>query len=318
MNIFFFLRKITFFSMPFLFISLFLDFIVTSGLKKTESYDFREWNVLYQSKINADLIINGSSRAWVHISPQILDTSFSIDTYNLGIDGHNFYLQYCRFLEYCKYNKLPKYIIQSVDVFTLNKRKDLYNKIQFLPYFDKKNIRIFTKTYDGFSTSDYYIPFYRYLNHFEVIKIGFLNFFQYEQHNNGKFKGYLGVERNWDNSYSNYLCSNKFINSYEFDEQTLILFNKYLNFCRENKIKVILVYTPEFIGNQLIFSNRLQVIDKFEKISKNHGVSFLNYSLDSMSFKTKYFYNSQHLNKNGSEIFSKKLSNDLVKLKFIN
>ena len=93
MEILSFLRKILIFSIPILFIILILDFIITLGLKKSESDDFREWNDLYQSKINADLIINGSSRAWVHISPQILDTSFSIDSYNLGIDGHNFYLQ---------------------------------------------------------------------------------------------------------------------------------------------------------------------------------------------------------------------------------
>jgi hypothetical protein len=318
MTIYFFLKKLLFFIIPIILVSLLLDFVVTSGLKKSQNYDFREWNDLYQGKINSDLIINGSSRAWVHISPQIIDTKLSLNSYNLGIDGHNFYMQYCRFLEYCHYNKPPKYIIQSVDLFTLFKRKDLYNKTQFLPYFDKKNIRKYTKSYLGFSNSDYYLPFYRYLNNFEIIKIGFLNFFKYEQSNNGKIKGYLGIDKKWDDSYFNYLISKKFINSYEFDDLTLFIFDQYLNFCTNNNIKVILVYTPEFIGNQMLFSNRLQVIERFKKISKNHDIIFLDYSLDSMSFKMKYFYNSQHLNKYGSEIFSKKLCDDLNKLKFIN
>jgi hypothetical protein len=40
---------------------------------------------------------------------------------------------------------------------------------------------------------------------------------------------------------------------------------------------------------------------------------FLDYSSDTICNNKKLFYNSQHLNSKGSEIFTKKLAKDLLK-----
>ena len=53
--------------------------MVDAGLRKSRNAYFANWNDLYNSKINADLLIMGSSRAEFHISPKILDSLLTLN-----------------------------------------------------------------------------------------------------------------------------------------------------------------------------------------------------------------------------------------------
>ena len=92
-----------------------LNYVVETGLKKSRSYYYAEWNDIFNSKINADVLICGSSRAYVHLSPKIIDTILHIKSYNIGMNGTQFLMEYDRFRIYLKHNKKPKYVIQTVD-----------------------------------------------------------------------------------------------------------------------------------------------------------------------------------------------------------
>ena len=96
-----------------------LQWICDTGLRKSEYENYREWNDAMLGKINAELLIQGSSRAWVHFSPKHLDSAFQINSYNLGIDGYDFLMQDSRLKIYLANNKRPEYIIQVMDITTL-------------------------------------------------------------------------------------------------------------------------------------------------------------------------------------------------------
>ena len=49
----------------------------------------------------------------------------------------------------------------------------------------------------------------------------------------------------------------------------------------------------------------------FDNIAKKYDIPILNYTYDSLSYDTLYFYNAMHLNKMGAEIFSTKLARDI-------
>jgi len=76
---------------------------------------------------------------------------------------------------------------------------------------------------------------------------------------------------------------------------------------------LIFVYTPEFIDGQKFMSNRDEIIDLYKIISNKYSIKFYDYSQDSICLNKKYFYNSMHLNKFGSEIFSRNLACALQK-----
>ena len=61
------------FVIPVIAVSYFADLVISKELKKSNSYTFGEysiWNDIYDGKINADIVIYGSSRAWVHFDPE--------------------------------------------------------------------------------------------------------------------------------------------------------------------------------------------------------------------------------------------------------
>ena len=72
-----------------------------------------------------------------------------------------------------------------------------------------------------------------------------------------------------------------------------------------------IVYTPVHIDGQKFVTNRDELIETYNNYSSKYSIRFYDYSKDSICLDRSYFYNSTHLNKKGSEIFSKKLANDL-------
>jgi len=152
----------------------FIDVFISRNLKKSNSFaegEYPVWNDVIDGKVNSDLVIYGSSRAWVHIDPAMISDSFKISAYNLGIDGHSFTLQYLRHSMLLQHNKKPKIILYSLDLFTFRKRDDLYNLEQFLPYMlYNKQIRDATIGFKGFNLWDYEIPLVRYYGLTDALK----------------------------------------------------------------------------------------------------------------------------------------------------
>ena len=67
-NIKYFLLFVT----PIVLFSYSIDLFISKYLKKSNVAAFGEysvWNDVFEGKINSDVLIYGSSRAWVHISP---------------------------------------------------------------------------------------------------------------------------------------------------------------------------------------------------------------------------------------------------------
>jgi hypothetical protein len=314
-----FILRLFLFFMPFLIFAMVKDFLITSELKKSKTFAYGEytvWNDLYKGEINSDLVVYGSSRAWLHLNPILIEKKLDITAYNIGIDGHNFWLQYLRHKTLLKHNKKPRYIILSVGPFTLQKREDLFNSNQFLPYMLlNKDIFDFTKSYNGFSLLDYIIPLKRYSGNLKVLFKSINNSF--ENHiGQSRIKGFMGADRQWTEDLENAKKRNP-VYTVKFDRSTLDLFNDFMQECNELDIKVIMVYTPEYIEGQNYVVNRTEVIAKYQSISKNYEVPFLDYSNDTMSYVKDYFYNTLHLNKKGANLFTQKLIDDLNEIKII-
>ena len=49
-------------------------------------------------------------------------------------------------------------------------------------------------------------------------------------------------------------------------------------------------------------------INVYKKLSKKHAIPFWDYSSDSISFNKDYFYNANHLNKTGADLFTAKFA----------
>lgn len=296
-----------------------LDLIISYNLKKS-NYAWGEysiWNDIYDGNINSEIVVYGGSNAWRHIDPQLLEKSFGLSAYNLGIDGHAFWLQYLRHKAFLKFNQKPKHIILTINSRCLQKSEELYNAEQFLPYMlVNKDIINYTSSYRGFTEFDYYLPLVRYVGNKNSVLQSIENSILFPKTIPKRKNGYQGLEQNWNNDFKS---AKKKISSFkaEVDPEVFTLFNDFLIECKEKNIKVILVHTPEHIEGQNFVQNRKEVITLFKNLSDKHEIPFLDYSNNIICTKKEYFYNASHLNKRGAELFTNMLIKDLKESRII-
>lgn len=290
-----------------------LQMIVDAGLRKSRSDDFVVWTDIYSGKINAEVLICGASRAWVMTSPAILDSVLNVNSYNIGIDGWNFGMQYARFRIYCQHNIKPKYVIQCIDPSTFNKREDLYNYQRFLPYLNDSIIRRVTSEYKGaFTFSECYFPMFKYNNKYAYVKEGILAHWGKEPKSK-KYKGYYPNPNKWNAAEFNSFKASRPEGVLEkVDTGTLLQFEEYLKYCRDNNIKLIFESPPVYYEGWALVKNAGEILGMAKKYAKEYNIPYLDYSTDSaLSLNSDYYYNSYHLNKLGAELFSRKLAQDL-------
>lgn len=314
-----FIINISLFFLPFILLAYPLDKFLSNNLRKSNLIAVKEypvWNAIFDSKVNSDIVIYGSSRAWVHIDAPMIQDSLKIRTYNLGIDGHNFWLQNLRHRLLLKFNKKPELIIYSVDIFTLQKRGDLYNKEQFLPYMLwDKDIERSTISYNGFNIPDYYVPLLRYYGKYDHIREAFRLKLKPQNNAPTRKNGYEGQLATWNDDFDKAKVG---IEKYtaNLDTASVRLFEAFLKNAISQKIKVALIYTPEYIEGQEFTKNRNEIINIYKSLGIKYDIPFYDFSNDSMVYDKKYFYNAEHLNKSGAELLTKELIDTLKKYNY--
>lgn len=291
-----------------------LDLWLSSHLKQAHTLangEYLVWNDIYAGKTDNELAIYGSSRAWRHFDPQILEDSLGLKTYNFGMDGYGFYLQYMRHLEYRKHNPKPKYIILSLDLFTFEMPKGLYNAGQFIPYMRSSDyMKQFLKPLAGFSAYDYYVPLLRYFGKKselkEAIKIGLRG----EHQPPLRSRGFAANPEEWNEDFQN---AAKMIEKYTvvIDSPVVQLMKQFLTDCKKDGIQVIMVYSPEYTAIKQFLAGKEQLLQLYQQLATQYDIPFLDYSADAICMDRSNFYNTSHMNIRGATLFSRKLSSFL-------
>jgi hypothetical protein len=81
-----FLVRVTLFLFAAFICATLLDVFLSSRLLKNKNRIFASLNQIYTDSTDYDLVINGSSRAWVQYDPIIIDSILAINSYNLGFN----------------------------------------------------------------------------------------------------------------------------------------------------------------------------------------------------------------------------------------
>lgn len=316
---YYFKRLFLFLGILFL-LMLLLDVFISVGLRKSSYGNINDWNVINFDSIGADVIINGSSKAWVQVSTKIVDSILDCNSYNLGLDGADFYQQYFKYKFYRINNRQPKTIIQIVGKCMLEKTQHISNLYQYLPYMNNRYVRQLVFNYDNLRYIDCIVPLLRYSKRFDLIKIGLGEFFCINVNylHDNKYKGFEAQNMLWNKDF------NKFKKRYPkgkavfIDSSLVNMFDTTLNFWRSRGVNVVIVVPPCYYESYKYILNRDSIIDVYRQISKRTKCIFLDYSNIPMSRDRSLFYNSQHLNNIGAQEFTKILCNDIKKEKLYN
>ena len=290
-----------------------LDYAVTNGLRKSKQEEFAVWNDIYDSKINADVLIMGSSKARMMVSPFTLQEALHLTSYNIGMDSWQFSMQYARFQVYLQHNRKPSYIIQVIDIPFFSDRADLYDAVQFIPYLHDTIISNITDRYTGrFTTAEKYIPFFKYNQHLSLIKEGLSRYFNLFQFYKGfNPRGFHPYQLTWDNTFDHFKQANPNGIRIGITKRVLDEYDAYLQYCKANNIKVIMVYTPVYYEEPAYINNAAEIKGLFTTLSQKYDMPIIDNSNDTLSLHKKYFFNSQHMNKTGADIYGPMLAEEV-------
>lgn len=308
-----FITKIVVFILPICLLAYGIDRYISHNLKTSNVFahsEYTVWNDILDGKLNAEIYIHGSSRAWVHFDPEILEDSLHMPAYNLGIDGHTFNMQQLRHELALKYNPKPKMVIHSVDATTLQKG-NFYNAKQMLPYMLwNDDIQNYTSQYTSYSWFDYKLPLIRYYSETDAITEAIGLSLNSEKHALTRMKGYQGQERTWNQDFDK---AKQLMKAYEItiDNNLKQRFDDYLKDCKTNDIEVVMVYAPVYIEGQEFILNEEDVKKIYKAFADRYGFQFFDFTDDNICFDKSYFYNARHMNKTGSELFTKKLASKI-------
>lgn len=295
-----------------------LDYLITEGLRSSNHEHFIKWNTIVKGHIEQDVLVLGDSRAMVQVSPAALDTILGIESYNLALNGYDFLGQYFQYQLFLKYNTAPKLLVQILGYNTLRKSEGLFRQYQFFHHIDEPLVRELTQNYKGISYWDYHLPFVRYFGNQYATQIGLTTYFTHiDERDPLYYKGYIPREWDWDNSgYKNVLKQYKEAGKglpTECDSSRWHYLVKMIETEQARGTKIALVYAPTYLPAQQYIMGRATLIEDFKQLAQQYDLPFLDYSGFHINHDQQYFYNSQHLNLKGANLFSQQLAQDLKK-----
>jgi hypothetical protein len=311
-----FLLKVIITLSSFYVILYFLDYIVEEGIKNSNNEEMPSWNQLFSGSINDDLVIMGSSRAYVHFDPKAIERLSGISTYNLGLNGSRFYSQKAKLDWYLKFNKKPKVLIWVVDLHSFELAEETMRIDKIIPYSHVEEVKDFFFRTGHYTKTLELIPFSRFtLISKQLFYTGLANSLLGYTSPTTVYKGYKKNTSNWnDDRLRSIKINNPDGLKINLDNKIIEDFKMTCQILKNLEIKVVLVFTPMHENGLSIYNNYENILQEIGQVAEDINVPFLNYSRSEINADTLNFYNAMHLNQTGVEKFMPVFVRDLEEI----
>jgi hypothetical protein len=293
-----------------------LDRFLTFSLRRLDHGDFGVWNRIVQGRIDADIVVNGSSRALTHYDPRVLEPMLQRRVFNIGLNGSQTDMQLARLKTYLRYNRKPALVVQNLDAFSFQvTHGEPFDPSQYIPYLSEPAlyealIRIQPEVWKwrhlplyGYATQDMRLNWMEGVAQWVTPKTA-------DTHLNG----FTPREWSWRDDFERFRRQNPNGVRIEVEQEGLRQMQELVRLCTEQDIPLALVYSPEYVPMQQLTLNRREIFEQFRTLAQSHGAPLLDFSDMDIAARTDYFYNSQHLNARGAAVFSRELAARLATL----
>ena len=271
---------------------------------------YQDYKVRKSLSGTLDTLIVGSSHALRSVKPTILNNELDIKAYNLSSPLMSMYGRYVLFEKEVKRNPIKTVIIElSYNALTLN-RADLgfEGDLYVLGRFDNTIERVkFFRT--AFTVDEYDKVFSDTIRRSSSALIDFSkeNIVQYETY------GYLPVPTK--NQALTSEEKKEILNTETLDskikDENLEYFNKFIELCKYNDIRIILIVTP--VTEKMILKNENidEVFSQYIELAKKNNCEYYDFNLDKkrkeLYSEETSFYDTTHMSDSGADIFTHRL-----------
>jgi hypothetical protein len=204
-------------------------------------------------------------------------------------------------------------VILNIDFHAFKENNDTIHKFpRYFPYINKNKV-----FYEKIKERDARFPFFKYIPFYSLPYMS-------DKYLNASFRGYFGIESDFDRSYTKGYVAVPPSLSQNVDKLNYTPFrsiphkiiwqslDSIITICKKNRSKLIFAISPCYYKGLQAVINKDELIEKFRVIAETNGVPLLNYTNDKDCMDPKLFADPYHANKEGSVLFSQKFATDLL------
>lgn len=281
-----FIIKILLFAIIIGFADIFIGSILYRTANKAIGGDFQKSNYI-ANKLNAEVVIMGSSRANHHYVPNIFKDSLNMTCYNAGDDGMGIILMYGRY-KLLTNRYTPNIIIYDIqENFDLDKNDNIKYLNTLKHYYEYPGVSEIFHTVDKKEAIKMNSRLYRYNS--RIIGVISNTLFTQVKGENGYLPlyGTMNYEpEQFDNQEITY------------DSLKLKYFEQLIKDC-SNKTNIIITLSPKY------FKTNDSFIKPLQHLCKQYNVPILNHLNDERFIKNKELFKDRvHLNDNGAHLYT--------------
>ncbi len=275
-------------------------YVMKYCLAHAKGGEFKSMNLLCEKE--TDILLFGTSRCNRHYDPQIISDSLDMSCYNLGRNAMGIICNYALFtiiLE--KYT--PKVVVYDVHpTFDLKVEDnyDRYTKEFRIFYGYGETERILSSDIDYSEHLKNQSAFYRYNYKFIGIIWNYIHSSS-EVDGNGFHTENKQMEIEVPIQQDTKLA--------DIDSLKLKYFENIISTCQNKGVELVFTVSPCYKKTSSI------AFDPIKKLCDTNNIPFIDYYTDATFTQNKnFFFDSEHMNQDGAEAFSKRFAHDLKEL----
>ena len=290
-----------------------LDRMVCKGLLKMEDYRFQDYSAMLEGGMDHDVLIMGNSRGKSHYDTRIIDSLGGVSSFCIGIGGYPLNIQLMKYALYREHNEKPRVIIQDIDLGTVSQMRDIrhrHQSEQFFPLVYDRKMRSELKQ-AGYGFCELYLPLYRMYGYQQAIKNGLMECLGLKHYVVWPaYKGHRPESGAWDGNELRKMAPFEVA----FNDRDKQLLEDYLAECRRDSVRVILVYSPMYVGAREKISGLDEARRYFDETARKFGCTYLDYLDDPICQDSTRFCVSVHMNPMATALFTRELCHALDSL----
>jgi hypothetical protein len=306
-------RLATFFVFVFVVLAS-VDALINVGLKRVKTGEFGAMNQIISGRINATVLISGSSRALNHYDPREIARQTGVDAWNIGLNGSQTDMQLAVLETYLRHNKPPALLIHNLDSFTfVTSRHGLAFPDIYVPYLSEPAIYNALRQIDSSWWKARYLPLYGYA----VDDMRFNWLFGVAElagrpPQDVRVQGFEPRHAGWSEDFERFKHAHPDGTTFDIEPEAVQDLEQLIAAATSRGTRVLLVYSPVYYEMQQLDRTRPQVFAKFREIADRCRATLWDFSDSPLSRRRDLFYNSQHLNDTGATLFSAALARRLA------
>ncbi len=290
-----------------------VDRAIGHGLRKVETSSFGVTNRIVAGKVNADIVISGSSRALSHYDARLIEQITGQTTFNIGRNGSQTDMQLAVLKTYLQHNTPPKLIIHNLDLFSFVTTQEIFDPAQYLPYLDEPSLYAGVRRVYSDAWKWKYLPLYPYvvadMRFAWIVGLKALaGFHPPEDHR----QGFVARHTAWTGDFAKFRAARPEGVTFEIEPQGVRDLAEIVEICHRARIPLLMVYSPVYHEMRDLERNRDEIFARFRAICEPFNVPIWDYSESPLTQDRSNFYNSQHLNAEGAAAFSTLLARRLA------